>query len=191
MDAKALFRLFKKFGVVKDVYIPFKRRKVTNSRFGFVKFDREVASNIAVQKANGLWVDDRSLQMKTAAYDRGKREEPRRRRPQIDASLPDVQRNNGRGTELEQRSFAEVLKGNTNMAVGKTSLTVNVNEDGHGWLLESVILRLKTESSVHSIQKVLNDKGMDQTMVFEEEGMFVLTFKSQEIVKENFGLIKE
>ncbi|KAL7241834.1 hypothetical protein ACSBR1_014425 [Camellia fascicularis] len=51
------------------------------------------------------------------------------------------------------------------MAVGKTKLLVNVNAGGHGWLFGSVILRLKTECLVHSIQKVLNDEGLDQTMV--------------------------
>ncbi|KAL7193854.1 hypothetical protein ACSBR2_025483 [Camellia fascicularis] len=78
------------------------------------------------------------------------------------------------------------------MAVGKTSLTVNVNTDGHGWLLEIVILRLKTVCLVHSIQKVLKDKGLDQTVVRCEDGRdVVLTFKTQVTLKKNFGLIKE
>ncbi|GMP91811.1 hypothetical protein CsSME_00042327 [Camellia sinensis var. sinensis] len=78
------------------------------------------------------------------------------------------------------------------MAVRKTKLSTNVNADGHGWWFGSVILRLKTECSAHSIQKVLNDKGFDQTMVRCGGGRdFVLTFQSQETMKENFGLIKE
>ncbi|KAL7207390.1 hypothetical protein ACSBR1_029363 [Camellia fascicularis] len=39
MNPKSLFGLFTKFGMVKDIYIPMKRRKATSSRFGFVKFD--------------------------------------------------------------------------------------------------------------------------------------------------------
>ncbi|GMP35003.1 hypothetical protein CsSME_00007643 [Camellia sinensis var. sinensis] len=54
MDVKDLFKLFMKFGVVKDAFIPFKRRKVTKSKFGFVRFNCQVAANIAIQKANGL-----------------------------------------------------------------------------------------------------------------------------------------
>ncbi|KAL7193859.1 hypothetical protein ACSBR2_025488 [Camellia fascicularis] len=78
------------------------------------------------------------------------------------------------------------------MAVRKASLTVNVNTDGHGWLLGSVVLRLKTVCSVHSIQKVLKDKGLDQIVVRCEDGRdVVLTFKTQETLKKNCGLIKE
>ncbi|KAL7161390.1 hypothetical protein ACSBR2_041948 [Camellia fascicularis] len=183
MDAKALFKLFMKFGVVKDVFIPFKRRKVTKSRFGFVRFDCQVAANIAIQKANGLWVDDRSLQVKFVDYDRSKKVELLRRPQSGD------QRINGRGSELGKRSFMEALQG---MAAEKTSMTIPVNEDGHGWLLESVIMRLKIEVSIHSIQKVLNEKGLGQIMVRCGGGRdVVLTFKSQEIMKVSFGLIKE
>ncbi|KAL7218203.1 hypothetical protein ACSBR2_011474 [Camellia fascicularis] len=56
MDPRALFKLFTNFGIVRDVFIPQKRRKATNSRFGFVRFDFLVAANVAVQKADGLWV---------------------------------------------------------------------------------------------------------------------------------------
>ncbi|KAL7216521.1 hypothetical protein ACSBR1_028463 [Camellia fascicularis] len=45
-----------------------KRRKSTNTRFGFVRFDCQVTANVAVQKANGLWVDDRALEVKSADY---------------------------------------------------------------------------------------------------------------------------
>ncbi|KAL7196389.1 hypothetical protein ACSBR1_036412 [Camellia fascicularis] len=54
MDAKTLSKLFTQFGIVKDVFIPFKRRTVSNSRFGFVRFDCLVSADIAIQKANGL-----------------------------------------------------------------------------------------------------------------------------------------
>ncbi|KAL7263908.1 hypothetical protein ACSBR1_001959 [Camellia fascicularis] len=67
MDAKTLFKLFTQFG--KDVFIPFKRRTVTNSRFGFVRFNCPVAADIAIQKANGLLVDERVLEVKKATKD--------------------------------------------------------------------------------------------------------------------------
>ncbi|KAL7263042.1 hypothetical protein ACSBR1_001254 [Camellia fascicularis] len=70
MDPRALYKLFTKFGIVRDVFIPQKRRKTTNSRFGFVRFDCSVATNVAVQKADGLWVEDRELKVKMAAYGR-------------------------------------------------------------------------------------------------------------------------
>ncbi|KAL7228748.1 hypothetical protein ACSBR2_007444 [Camellia fascicularis] len=75
MDAKILFNLFTKFGIVKDVFIPAKRRIVTNSRFGFVRFDCYVAADIAIQKRNGLLVDDMVLEVKKVTYVKNIRDE--------------------------------------------------------------------------------------------------------------------
>ncbi|KAL7168367.1 hypothetical protein ACSBR2_038748 [Camellia fascicularis] len=72
LNPKGLFNLFIKFGVVKDVFIPQKRRRITNTRFGLVRFNCYVAAKIAVQKANGLWVDDRPLQVKLAEFGKEK-----------------------------------------------------------------------------------------------------------------------
>ncbi|XP_028058068.1 serine/arginine-rich splicing factor 2-like [Camellia sinensis] len=83
MDAKSLFKFFSKFGIVKDVFIPSKRRVVSHSRFGFVRFDCNVATDIAIQKANGLLVDDKVLEVKAATLDRRKREEHNRRNPEV------------------------------------------------------------------------------------------------------------
>ncbi|GMP75547.1 hypothetical protein CsSME_00032594 [Camellia sinensis var. sinensis] len=47
-----------------DVFIPFKKRAVTSSIFGFVRFNCPVTKNIAIQKANGLLVDERVLEVK-------------------------------------------------------------------------------------------------------------------------------
>ncbi|KAL7180444.1 hypothetical protein ACSBR1_043613 [Camellia fascicularis] len=54
--------------IVKDVFIPAKRRIVTGTKFGFVRFDCSVAKNLAVQKANGLWVEDKELKVKNAMF---------------------------------------------------------------------------------------------------------------------------
>ncbi|KAL7193429.1 hypothetical protein ACSBR2_025108 [Camellia fascicularis] len=61
---RKLHDLFNKFGVVKDVFIPQKKRKVRNTRFGFVRYDCSIAADVAEQKANGLCVDDNLYQSK-------------------------------------------------------------------------------------------------------------------------------
>ncbi|KAL7212500.1 hypothetical protein ACSBR2_015234 [Camellia fascicularis] len=68
MDPKGLFNLFRKFGLVKDVFIPGKMRKASKSRFGFVRYDCEVASRVAIQKADGLWCGNKALRVKYAEY---------------------------------------------------------------------------------------------------------------------------
>ncbi|KAL7190747.1 hypothetical protein ACSBR2_022930 [Camellia fascicularis] len=56
MEPKGLYTLFTNFGVVQDVFIPYKRRKMTRSRFGFVRYNCSIAACMAVQKANDYGV---------------------------------------------------------------------------------------------------------------------------------------
>ncbi|KAL7251606.1 hypothetical protein ACSBR1_013449 [Camellia fascicularis] len=75
MNPKSLFTLFNKFGVVKDAFIPAKRRKATRSRFGFMRYDCKVATKMAVLKADGLWCDNKALKVKKAEFEREKKRE--------------------------------------------------------------------------------------------------------------------
>ncbi|KAL7198625.1 hypothetical protein ACSBR2_021010 [Camellia fascicularis] len=80
MAPRSMYALFLKFGVVKDVFIPQKKRKTTNTRFGFVRFDCPVVA-VEEQKANGLWVDDKALIVQSAVY--GKEKGDRMRSKQV------------------------------------------------------------------------------------------------------------
>ncbi|KAL7205726.1 hypothetical protein ACSBR2_018618 [Camellia fascicularis] len=189
MEPKGLFKLFTKFGIVKDVFLPQKRRKATHKRFGFVRFDCSVAASIAVQKANGLWVDDKALVVKHAEYARDQN---------ISKPHPIPTRTNPataerkEGVYVQRKSFADALKSNIGIPQGKAYSTIKVNEDGHGWLYESVIVRLKEEYTLSSIKQALKDKRMGNILVRNGGGRdVVLTFKSKEEMKTNFRLVKE
>ncbi|XP_028116831.1 serine/arginine-rich splicing factor SC35-like [Camellia sinensis] len=75
MNPKSLFTLFNKFGVVKDAFIPAKRRKAMRSRFGFVRYDCKAATEMAVFKADGLWCDNKALKVKKAEFKKEKKRE--------------------------------------------------------------------------------------------------------------------
>ncbi|KAL7239706.1 hypothetical protein ACSBR2_005566 [Camellia fascicularis] len=168
MDAKSLFKFFSKFGIVKDAFIPSKRRLVSNSRFGFVRFDCYVAADIAIQKANGLLVDDKVLEVKTATLDRRSREERNRR---------------GHKTS---RSFADVLQG------VKTNTSIQVSEEGNDWLYGSAIIRFNTEYSILSVRETLKEKGLEHILVRKGGGWdVILTFNSQDELKLNIGNLKD
>ncbi|KAL7263541.1 hypothetical protein ACSBR1_001658 [Camellia fascicularis] len=64
MRAKGLYSIFSNYGVVVDTFILNKRRKMTRSRFGFVRYNCFVTANMAIQKENGLWCDDKALKVK-------------------------------------------------------------------------------------------------------------------------------
>ncbi|KAL7220854.1 hypothetical protein ACSBR2_013694 [Camellia fascicularis] len=61
-------KLFFNYGVVTDTFIPNKRRKLTRSRFGFVRYNWSVVADMAVQKANGLWCGDCALRVKMEEF---------------------------------------------------------------------------------------------------------------------------
>ncbi|KAL7185021.1 hypothetical protein ACSBR2_027043 [Camellia fascicularis] len=123
-----------------NVFISNKRRKLSRSRFGFVRFDCPVATKMACQKAHGLWCDNRALKVKVANF--------------------------GKGTELKQRPVAQTFRrGNLGSAsavsslvqggksyaqtvngrgtVANASLIIKAFEVGNGWLYTSAIVRLK------------------------------------------------
>ncbi|GAB2270783.1 hypothetical protein Dimus_005650, partial [Dionaea muscipula] len=55
-----LHRMFSKFTVVKDAFIPRKRNKM-GRRFSFVRYDCLVAAEVAIKQANDIWVQDKEL----------------------------------------------------------------------------------------------------------------------------------
>ncbi|KAL7200136.1 hypothetical protein ACSBR2_022276 [Camellia fascicularis] len=182
MDAKTLFKLFTQFGIVKDVFIS----------FGFVRFNCPVAADIAIQKGNGLLVDERVLEVKKATKDRCIRFEQSRREPHTISRPPETISYRAEVPYPGQRSFAEVLKGVTPTVAGKESLSIKANEDNLGWLYGSVIIRFNSEFSTINIGNVLKEKGLDHVMVRKGGGRdIVLTFKSQEELKSNICNIKE
>ncbi|GMP79593.1 hypothetical protein CsSME_00035079 [Camellia sinensis var. sinensis] len=190
MDAKSLFKFFTKFGIVKDVFIPSKRRVVSHSRFGFVRFDCNVAADIAIQKANGLLVDDQVLEVKAATLDRRKREEHNRRnpelmKPQFIRRTIETNRSRGHNPFVCQRSFADVVQG-VNL-----NTSIKVTEEGNGWLYESAIIRLNTEHSIHSVREALKEKGLEHILVRHGGGRdVILTFNTQEELASNIDNLK-
>ncbi|KAL7250587.1 hypothetical protein ACSBR1_012585 [Camellia fascicularis] len=183
MDSRSLYKLFSKFGVVKDVFIPNKRRKSTNTRFGFIRYDCSIFARIAEQKANGLWVDDKSMLVKAAEY--GNRIDERRKLASKLASQPEprkpfamsVNRNWNQG--IDGRTFADVIKSTDSRCPPKT--TIRVEEIGNGWLFESLIMKLKTEYSVQEVNTELKRRGMSSVLVREGGGRDeIISFHSRE-----------
>ncbi|KAL7197605.1 hypothetical protein ACSBR2_020194 [Camellia fascicularis] len=134
----------------------------------------------------------RVLEVKYAIHERNARDVHSRGRPQTNREAFGAHSGKSKQPFTGHRSFAEVLKGDTRSTTRTAAMTIKVNKDGHGWLYESVIIRLHFDYSIHSIRKALKEKGLDQVVVREGGGRdVVLTFKSQEELKSNIHSIKE
>ncbi|KAL7204785.1 hypothetical protein ACSBR2_017821 [Camellia fascicularis] len=137
MDPKGLFNIFTNYGIVKDVFIRNKRRKLTRSRFGFVRYACPMATNIAVQKAHGIWCNNRALKVKIADFVQGKEEN---QSPIIALVGRRVIATNSRAPNMLQRgkSYAQILSG---QGLASTSnINIQAYRKGNGWLYDSVIV---------------------------------------------------
>ncbi|GMP91751.1 hypothetical protein CsSME_00042300 [Camellia sinensis var. sinensis] len=175
MDPKGLYKVFTNFGILKNVFIPNKRRKMTRSRFGFVRYACPLATNMAVQKAHGIWCDNRALIVKEAEFVKVKDE---KRRPlNVPGGRRDMDSTN-RVQNLAQggKSYAQALS--RRGLVTSASITINAFEEGNGWLYESVIIQLKPLHCAEAFKEELKIKGMGDIQVRDGGGReIMLTFE--------------
>ncbi|GMP52262.1 hypothetical protein CsSME_00018159 [Camellia sinensis var. sinensis] len=68
-----LRRVFHRCGTIVDAFIPFKRRRFSNSKFGFVRYLKEEEADEAVRSFNGVWWRGHLLVVKRATILSGKR----------------------------------------------------------------------------------------------------------------------
>ncbi|GMP92906.1 hypothetical protein CsSME_00042953 [Camellia sinensis var. sinensis] len=189
MDPKGLYGLFSNFGVVRDVFIPNKRRQMTRSRFGFVRYDCPVAVQMAVQKAHGLWCDNRALKVKVADF--GK-EQLTNQRPRVawNEKRTEVSRSVAPALAQGGKSYAQAVSGKRMLP--NTSLTINVAEAGNGWLYTSVIVRLKPLRNVVEFKQELHNRRLGDIQVRDGGGRdIVISFASVEIMKEKLKSMKD
>ncbi|CAL5373898.1 unnamed protein product [Camellia sinensis] len=178
LDPKGLSNLFRKFGVVKDVFIPHKRRRITNTRFGFVRFSCEVAAKVAVQKAHGLWVDDKKLGVKFAEFERNREHGQTHIQPPKQSKYR-VEVRRGPNPFINKKSFAEVVKGTKVLSSGSVSIKAEVY--GNWWLYDSVVVRLKARYVNISLKIELEERGIEGIAVRNCGGRDVLlSFKTKE-----------
>ncbi|KAL7174982.1 hypothetical protein ACSBR2_028731 [Camellia fascicularis] len=192
MTPKCLFTPFNKFGVVKDAFIPSKRRKVTGSRFGFVRYDCKVAAEMAVLKANGLRCDNKALKVKKAEFKKGEVKQHAMTNRGDDPMMQRPQRSFGhrRMDGIGRRSFAEVVQ--SGGSIEKMKLGVKAFEVGNGWLYDSVIVKLKSFLAFEEFKKEVGKRGMEEVRVREGGGrLAVLTFKSQQHKREARSKLEE
>ncbi|KAF5950240.1 hypothetical protein HYC85_012233 [Camellia sinensis] len=147
-----------------------------------------IAADMAIQKANGLWCDDKALKVKMADYGKeygSKHKAGPSTQPRKFAAEPNRTHVGYQG----KRSFAEVVSGKA--AGPNTSCIIKASEEGNGWLYESVIARLKPLFIVEDFKKELERRDLEEVQVRAGGGRdLMLTFQSQEIMKDKLLLMK-
>ncbi|GMP68475.1 hypothetical protein CsSME_00028094 [Camellia sinensis var. sinensis] len=173
MDPKGMFNMFSKFGVVRHVFISFKRSKV-GTRFGFVRYDCVVITKLAIQKTNGVWCGNKQLKVKFADYDNGKRyhrtvsgvDHKTRQRVECvagDGSKPNasnvpilkgIRVSTSRGT----KSYADIVK--EGGCDASNLLKVAISDEGSEWLQRCMAIRIKSISMLGELQSIILNNSL-------------------------------
>ncbi|XP_028116483.1 uncharacterized protein LOC114314227 [Camellia sinensis] len=196
MDPKGMFIMFSKFGVVKHVYISFKRSKV-GTRFGFVRYECVVAAKMAIQKANGVWCGKKQLKVKFADYDNEKDHQRRLRMEGVageggepNASNVPVRKGFGVSPCRGTKSYADIVK----EGVGEADklLKVAVTDEGSDWLQSCMVVRIKSLSMLGEMQSLLWNSSLHEIHFrFGGGNLILLNFPTVELLHQKFSLVAD
>ncbi|KAL7243616.1 hypothetical protein ACSBR1_015924 [Camellia fascicularis] len=189
MGAKGLSKLFSNFGVVLDAYIPHKRRRSTSSKFGLIRYHCPVAADMALQKANGLWCDDKALKVKMAEF--RKEYDTKQSKPQlVQQRWSKEGKHTVHDTYQGRKSYADVVR--VRDLQSNSVRTIKVQKASNGWLYESVVVRLKPTLLVEEFKDELQGRGHGDITVRVGGGrQLVLSFQSVEVMKEKLLFMKD
>ncbi|GAB2268732.1 hypothetical protein Dimus_003680 [Dionaea muscipula] len=199
MERDWLRQIFQKFGNVRDIFIPRKRAKRTNVRFGFVKFKSYKEARTTIQEMHLVQVNQHQLIVKFAAFER-RNNRFRAKRGEND----EVQKNMRwvpvtRGVEKEQtggkakvtnqrrgvlgvkrpehKSFAAIVReegvdhGSTPMIRGESL--------GNGWLYRSVVATFNNyRSSSYLYESFVKEEGSNVDIKRMDNKQILITFGS-------------
>ncbi|KAL7169865.1 hypothetical protein ACSBR2_034830 [Camellia fascicularis] len=138
---------------------------MARSHFGFVRYNCSVAADMAVQKAHGLWCDDRALKVKMAKLGKEFILKPR---------------------SIQVPQIRKVINNHmVNVGYQRTRSLAKTFEEGNGWLYKTVVAKLKPSSSVVDFKKDIVRRGFGDVKVRMGGGRdLVLFFKSVEDMKD-------
>lgn len=63
-----VYNLFARYGKIREIFIPFKKSKISGQSFGFVRFNNDRDANIAIASSNNTWCWGHRLVVKKARF---------------------------------------------------------------------------------------------------------------------------
>ncbi|KAH7857944.1 hypothetical protein Vadar_018185 [Vaccinium darrowii] len=185
-------KFFSNFGFVVDTHLTVKKSRRTGNRFGFIRFENKRAVDIAIAKANGLWIGRRRLMVERAAYDRGF----------VTPKTASNFRESGKGfqklaypSDLGVSKYGYQNKSFDNDPIqpdrfhsleqpGKSMeniFSIYVQPIASEWLTRSIVVRLFNLSATELVQKAFTDLNFNDVLVRHLGGLdMIITFQSKD-----------
>ncbi|KAK9286984.1 hypothetical protein L1049_015392 [Liquidambar formosana] len=204
MENRWLRSMFKWYGDIADVFVPWKKRTGSNSRYGFVRFYNDKDAEVAIQRCNGAWCWNKRLLVKRAMYSKTRKETYKRhaipKRPvwrRKESSIDPVKALQEEIPNPYVRTYADVLVGrnSTNgmaeQQTGNTTKhqhpvieTIQVEEVDNDWVKRCVIGSVIHFSYLQGLQEAFSREGVFDITVRYMGGLLVLLeFHLEEIMK--------
>ncbi|KAH7858671.1 hypothetical protein Vadar_026482 [Vaccinium darrowii] len=165
MYAAWLGQIFSKYGCVLDAFIPKKRSRGFNSKFGFVRFGSLREAEEAISSMNGMIIRDKEMLAKVATFSSAKdygenekkevfRKTDKDKEEKRGFLKPEPFFHNGQGM-----SYVEAVSGSKSNGLRRISIEANPIE----WLCRSAVAKLRSLSAMEVIREALHREGAPQT----------------------------
>ncbi|GAB2273970.1 hypothetical protein Dimus_008740 [Dionaea muscipula] len=187
MGQNELKKLFSKFGVVMDAFIPRKRSKA-GKHFGFIRYNCSVAAEMAIQKANGLWVHNKQLKVKVADFERNQRNKTTTVNKRVSSMWVPKQANHRREAtgHIKPSDVREALAKEVKNRVTSQEVLPEVRGvcSGNGWLYRSAVAIFGDHRTTDVLlESFINQERSDVTVRRLGNKKILVTFPSEERMK--------
>lgn len=108
-----LRQLFQNDGLILDTFIPYTLRIGKDTRFGFVRFQKEDQASHAINRNNGLLIKGQKLEVKWAKYARNTHIKKKGNSHQV----PTPKQKVWKPAQRDTRSYKEVVQAQTTLEV--------------------------------------------------------------------------
>ncbi|KAH7847545.1 hypothetical protein Vadar_027404 [Vaccinium darrowii] len=173
-----------------ESFLPHRKSQKTSNRFGFIRYANSSDVNVAISKANGLWVGNRSLIVERASFDR-----------KIGMSnsknlvVNDIGSSNHRDygknfpKPVQKSQFGKAPHCSINYptldgpsgSIKHSERTLNVQPTASEWLSRSSVVQLFDITSTEMVQKAFIKNKFSNVVVKFLGGLdMIITFNSKE-----------
>ncbi|KAI8023628.1 hypothetical protein LOK49_LG03G02139 [Camellia lanceoleosa] len=168
-----LRKVFNRCGMIVDAFIPFKRRRFSNSKFGFVRYLKEEEADEAVHSFNGVLWRGHLLVVKRATIISGKRLVWRKKKSYLPHSLSPKGNHIWRHKKVPEDQSLYSIEG-VEVNPDRSSFTVDAEEIDDSWVKTCAVGIVRDYKIIPMIEEAMRTEGVSFVIIKPLCGVKVL-----------------
>ncbi|KAI8025375.1 hypothetical protein LOK49_LG02G02109 [Camellia lanceoleosa] len=170
--------------MIVDAFIPFKRRRFSNSKFGVVRYLKEEEADEAIRSFNRVWWRGHLLVVKRATIPSGKRLIWRKKKSHLPHHLSPKGDQIWRHNQVPEDQSPYSIEG-VEVNPDGSSFTVDTEEIDDSWVKTCVVGIVRDYKIIPMIEKAMRTEGVNFVIIKPLGGVKVLLqFNTVEDMKE-------